>query len=293
MVLSLITALIGWGWAWVGIRSAVRTLEPGPLALLRYMLASLTMLPIWWMRGRRLPERRHVLSVLAMGVLGFTLYNLALNASEKSITAGTAALIGSSIPVMATVGARVFLRERLQTLAWLGVAISFMGVCVMTLNTGETLALSRGALLMVFASCCAAGFLLINKRLIRHYHALELTTWAIWAGTLGLLPYARSATQALAHVQGHTLFTVVMLGVFPGALCYTLWSFVLSRWDLGRVASWMFLIPVIAVLLGWLLLGELPHVSDLTGGLITLVGVMIVNTCRKQRLVLPASIGQG
>ena len=145
---------------------------------------------------------------------------------------------------------------------------------------GASLALSHGALLMVFASFCAAGFLLINKRLIQHYHALDLTTWAIWAGTLGLLPYAGGATEALQHVQTDTLWTIVVLGVFPGALCYTLWAFVLSRWPLSRVASWMFLIPVVAILLGWALLDELPHLSDLAGGAITLVGVAIVNTRR-------------
>ena len=74
---------------------------------------------------------------------------------------------------------------------------------------------------------------------------------------------------------------IVVLGLFPGALCYTLWSFVLSHWPLSRLASWMFLIPLVAVLLGWLILAELPRSSDLIGGLITILGVAIVNTRRR------------
>ena len=279
--MSLIIAMIGWGWAWVGVRSAVRFLEPGPLALTRYLIASLVMLPVWWMRGRPLPRRKHIFGVIAMGLLGFTFYNLALNASEKIVTAGTAALIASSIPVLVTVGAHLFLGERLARIAWAGVAIAFAGVTLMTLSAGESVMLSRGALLMVFASFCAAGFCLLNKRLIAHYRALDLTTWAIWAGTLGLLPFAGGVVQTLPQVPTQALLTVVLLGVVPGALCYTLWSYVLSHWPLARVASWMFLIPIVAVLLGWIMLAELPHVSDLVGGLVTLAGVAIVNIRQK------------
>lgn len=77
--LSLAGALIGWGWAWVGIRAAVRHYEPGTMALGRHLIAAVALLPFWLARGAKLPARSEWPRVTAMGVLGFAVYNLLIN----------------------------------------------------------------------------------------------------------------------------------------------------------------------------------------------------------------------
>ncbi len=279
----MIVAMVGWGWAWVGIRAAVRHYEPGALAMGRYAVASLVLLPVWWARGRTLPARKDLAASIVSGLLGITLYNLGLNTGEKTVTAGAASLIASIIPVLFTLGARVFFKERLPWLGWVGVGISFAGVGLIALSgDDETSIMSVGALFVLGASFCAAGFGLINKRLLQRYAALDVTTWAIWAGTAGLLFFAPATVRDVATAPLSATANVIVLGVFPGALCYALWSYVVARWPMSRVASWMFLIPVVAVLMGWWMLNELPAPLAFVGGAITLAGVAMVNARTRQ-----------
>jgi drug/metabolite transporter (DMT)-like permease len=273
----LVASVLGWGWAWVGIRAAVRHYEPGPLALGRYLVASLVLLPLWLWRGARLPEGRDWLIAALMGLLGISLYNLGINLGEQTVTAGTAALIAACIPVIATVGARCFFAEQLTWIGWGGIGLAFCGVGTTTLGAGQTLHLSKGALLVLAASLSASVYSLLNKGMLKRYAALEVTTWAIWAGAIGLLPFGAGLPGAVAEAPGSSTLQVVLLGVVPGAACYALYSFAMARRSMARVASWLFLVPVTSVALGWLLLGELPSPTALFGGTVTLAGVYLVN----------------
>lgn len=275
--LSLAGAVLGWGWAWVGIRDVVRHYEPGPLALGRYIVASLTLLPLWAFRGAKLPAVRDVPWIFAMGLLGFTLYNLGINAGEKTVTAGTAALIAACIPVMVTIGGRIFFSEKLAPAGWAGVAVAFCGVGIITASAEGGMRLSVGALLVLFASVCAAGYGLLSKQFLARHGWVEATTWSVWAGTLGLVPSGGGLWSTVAGAPIVSTFQVVLLGIIPGAVCYALWNFTISRMPLAQVASWMFLIPAASVGLGWLLLDEMPPALVLVGGMVTLAGVFLVN----------------
>lgn len=277
VALSLAGAILGWGWAWVGIRDAVQHYEPGPLALGRYIVASLTLLPLWGVRGARLPPARDLPMIAAMGLLGFTFYNLGINAGEKTVTAGTASLIAACIPVMVMIGARLFFSERLAAGGWLGVLVAFAGVGIITASAEGGVRLSPGALLVLFASACAAGYGLLSKRFLSRHGWVEATTWAVWAGTLGLIPAGGGLLSAVASAPVSATIEVVLLGIFPGAVCYGFWNYAISRTSLSRVASWMFLIPAASVGLGWLLLEEMPPGMVLVGGIVALAGVFLAN----------------
>lgn len=274
--LCIVATLLGWGWSWVGIRFAIRFYPPGPLALGRYLVASLTLLPVWWARGGKLPRPAEWPGVALTGLLGFTVYNLAINAGEAVIPAGTASMIVACIPVLTTLGAVLWLDERLSPLGWLGVAIAFGGVALIHHGSGGGAAQTRGLLLLLLGALSATSYNLLSKRYIGRYAALDVTTWAIWCGTLGLLPCGLGLGRAVTAAPAAATWTVVGLGVVPAALCYTLWAFLISRRPLARVANILFLVPVAAVLLGWLILGELPRVGALAGGAVVVAGVVLV-----------------
>jgi drug/metabolite transporter (DMT)-like permease len=72
----------------------------------------------------------------------------------------------------------------------------------------------------------------------------------------------------------------VYLGVFPGAVAYACWAYVLSRMPAGRASSSLYLVPPIAVIIGWLVLGERPGALALAGGAVALGGVALVSADR-------------
>lgn len=277
LLVSLAGATLGWGWAWVGIRAAVPEYGAGPLALGRYVVATLVLLPFWLARGARLPQRRDWPAVAVMGLLGFTFYNLAVNQGEKTISAGTAALIAACIPVIQTIGGRFFFQERLTPAGWTGVALALGGALVTSLGAEGHFDFSLGAWLVLAGAVALSSYGLLCKRLLRRYRSLDITTWAIAIGTLGMLPFGLDLPAAVGRASPAATVTVVLLGVLPGALCYALWAVAFSRLSMARVSSWQFLIPLAAIAFGWLLLHELPPQAALIGGALTLGGVLLVN----------------
>ncbi len=117
-----------------------------------------------------------------------------------------------------------------------------------------------------------------RSRCSSRYGPLELTTYAIWAGTLLLLPFSSGLIgEVRAAPIGDTL-AVVYLGVGPAALAYVTWAVVLSRLPASRASSMLFVVPVVAFLVGWVWLGEAPTLIDLAGGVLAMGGVALVNT---------------
>ncbi|RYG60251.1 DMT family transporter [bacterium] len=269
-----------WACAWVGIRAAVAHLSPPHVALSRYVVASLVLLPIWLWRRPKI-ETRDFPIIFIMGLCGFTLYNLAINAGEKTITAGAASLIASTIPIFTTLAASVFLKENVSRAAWTGIAISLSGVALIAFGEKDGVGFSSGAILVVLAAFCAAAYGLMQKKLLSRYNALDLTTASIWCGTLALLPFSSGLWTELRQAPASAVWTVVFLGVFPGAIGYVLWSYALARMPVARIMSFLYLVPAISIGLGWLFLSEFPAPISLAGGTIALSGVIYTNTRKK------------
>lgn len=276
--LSLLVAIIGWGWAWVGIRYAIRYFSPGQLALGRYLVASMTLLPFWIARGRRFPATGHWFVLIIMGFTGFTIYNFCINLGEQTITAGTAALIGAFLPIGNTLGAAFFLKEKLSPARFLGIFIAFAGVAVTSLGAKGHFEFSFGAFLVFIAVISASVYGVLTKYMVKSYPPLEVVSWAMWAGTLGLLPLGHGLLARVAEVPWLATFNVILLGILPGAICYALFTFALSQVPVAKASTSMFFMPITSILLGWLLLGELPSLIAIGGGVVTIIGAYLVNT---------------
>lgn len=285
--LALAIAIFSWACAWVSVRVAVAHLSAGHVALGRYLVASLVLLPIYLSRRPRL-EKRDFAAVLGLGFCGFTLYNLCVNAGEKTITAGAAALIASTIPLFSTLGAALFLGEKVPRAAWGGIGCGLGGVFLIALGEREGIGVSSGALLVLLASVSAAVYGLGQKPLLKRYQALDLTTFSIWAGTLLLLPWSGGLWGAFRDAPPSIQWHVAFLGVFPGAIGYVLWSYCLSQWPVSRVTSFLYLLPALSIALGWATLGELPAPLSLAGGALALCGVVWTNWQRQPKAMVLA-----
>lgn len=290
LVAAVTISTFAWASAWVSIRAAVSSYSPGHLALGRYLVASLVLMPIILARRPAWPPLREWPGIGLMGLLGFTFYNLAINAGEQTVTAGAAAFLSATLPVFSAVGARLFLGEKSARTGWAGLLLSLTGVGVITLGEGG-FQISTGALLIVLAALCAAGYGLLQKTYLRRYAALDLTTWAIWMGTLGLLPFLRGLPHAVQEAPLAATLNLVFLGAFPGALGYVLWSYALSKLPVARLMSFLYLVPPISVVLAWLTLGEIPELLSLAGGGLALLGVVLTNaTGPRNRATQPVTV---
>jgi len=277
--LAIAAMLLMWASAFAAIRSALPSFPPGELALLRFLVASIALGGLS-VRRSPLPRRRDLPLLLGIGVVGITVYHLALNYGQVTVTAGAASLLIASAPVFTSLLAVVMLGERLAPRGWLGIVVSFAGVALITLGEGEAFRIEPGALLVLLAAVSASVYSVLQKRFIVRYPPLAFTTYVIWAGTIPLLLFLPGLVSALRDAPLGAVAAVVYLGVFPGGLAYVLWVYGLSRLPASSLASYLYLSPVLAIGIAWLWLGEMPSWLSLGGGLVAVCGVALANARR-------------
>lgn len=275
--ISIIGALLLWASAFAGIRAGLVSYGPGEVALLRFATASLTLAVYAVFTRMRMPARSDWPRIFGVGFIGITVYHVALNIGEQTVTAGAAALIIATAPIFTALLSKFFLSEHVTVWGWIGIAVSFMGVTLITLGEGGEFGFEAGALLILLASISAAAYMVISKPMLRRYSSVEFTTYMIWAGTVPMLVFAPGLLAQMPVAQPSATWAVVFMGVFPGALAYVLWSHALSRMPASRLAPFLNFQPVNAAIIAWLWLGEIPSLLAIVGGVISLVGVAIVN----------------
>jgi drug/metabolite transporter (DMT)-like permease len=298
LLLAIAITLVSWASAFAGIRVAVQSFPPAGLAFLRFLVASIALaLLVLWQRSRaagesgaggpapspwHTPTRGEWGRLLVAGFLTIAVYQVALGAGSRTVTAGVSCLLVNTGPIFTAIGAMLFLRERLGWRDWGGIACGFGGVFILAQGMGGGLRWSGDMWLVMLAAVAQAAWFAVSKPILGRHGAFETACRTIWLGTLCLLPFAGEAWSALRSAPLPATLSVVYLGVVPGALGYITWSRVLSRLPASRAASLLYLVPPIAFAIAWSALGEQPTLVSLLGGVPIVAGVALVNAGRRE-----------
>jgi len=265
-----------WASSFIGIRSAARQLSPQALALGRLTIASIALGLLVLVRREPLPSRGDLPAIAFCGVFWFGLYNIALNEAERHVDAGTAAMLVNVGPILIAVLAGVILREGFPRRLLVGCAVAFAGAIVIGSATSKHgFAPSWGALLCLAAALFYAGGVVAQKPLLARVSALQVTWLACTVGALVCLPFASTLGHQLPDTPASAIGWMVYLAIAPMALGFLTWGYALARTTAGRMAATTYLVPPIAILLGWLLLGEAPPALAVAGGTLCLAGVFV------------------
>ncbi len=293
-VLALLVTVLLWASAFVGIRAIGDTFSPGSLSLGRLAVGSIMLTVIAWPRREPLPVGRPLLLIAFYGVVWFGAYNIALNAAEQHLDAGTTALVVNIGPILIAVIAGFLFKEGFPRPLLIGMTVAFAGVALIAAaarsDSSVETASTTGVILCVVAAVCYAIGALSQKLALVHVSPVMSVWLACAVGMVVCLPFAPQLVSQLTVASAGDIAWLAYLGIFPTAIGFSTWAYALKRLSAGQVASTTYLVPAVATLISWAVLDEVPATLAFVGGGLCLIGVMITRFRHRAAAVPGAQI---
>jgi len=283
VALALVSSCLG-GTAAAVTRYLVGNADPITLAILRWGIGFLCLLPVALLLRARWPQRSDWLAVAALGVCFFGLFFVLYNIAVSYTTAARASLALSTLPLQTMVVGALLGIEPLTLRKSMGVGVAVLGV-VAALVYGLSAAPPgawRGELIMVGAVLCMSFYNVWSRPFIRRSSALGFLTVGMGAGAAALILVGvlTGRVETLSSFGAPQWIAGIYLGVGGGALAFILWVLALERATPTRVANTMTVNPIAAGLLAAQLVGE-PITPNLIAGLVAVfAGIWIATTER-------------
>ena len=288
-LVAVAVTLVLWSSAFVAIRHLGSSFSPGAMSLGRLVVGSVALGVVLLLREWKPPTRREWPGLVVIGVLWFGVYNVALNAGELRVDAGTAAMLIQLSPVLVAVLAAVFLGEKATPALGVGLLVAFSGVVLIATSTSDGGERDPvGVLLCLVSAAAYAVSLIFQKPLVSRLSGIQVTWVACTVGAVACLPFAGRLVRDVTAASPSDVLWLVYLGVFPTAIAFSTYAFALSSMTAGNLSVTTYLVPPITVLLSWVLLSEVPPPMAYVGGVLCLLGVALA---RRQPRARPATTG--
>jgi drug/metabolite transporter (DMT)-like permease len=285
-IIEALFAVIVWGASFVATKVAIRSdLTPGVIVWLRFMIGVIILgAAVVIKRQFRLPDLKDWGYFALLGFLGITLHQWLQSTALVTAQATTTGWIVSTIPVFMALLGWVVLKERLRWPQWAGILLSAFGVLMVvthgnlsTLVTGKFGAV--GDLLILVSALNWAVFSVLSRRGLRKYPATLMMFYVMTIGWLfsSVLFFATGGLAQIGPVSGEGWGSIAFLGVFCSGLAYIFWYDALQLLPVAQTGAFLYLEPVVTVLVAALFLGEEITPAIMLGGALILVGVWMVN----------------
>lgn len=278
--LALVLAMFLWASSFIALKFAFRTYDPLVVIFGRMLVASICFLIVAKRVTKALQYQPGDYKLLLfMALCEPCLYFLFEAKAVENTTASQAGMITAMLPILVMIAAALILRERVSGRSWLGAAVAVGGVCWLTLLSAPTDEAPNpllGNFLEFLAMLCATGYTIALKALTKRYSPFFLTALQAFSGCLFYLPllFLPSTTVPVSFHLGPAL-AVVYLGAVITLGAYGLYNYGLKHVPANKAASFVNLIPIFSVCMGWLLLGETFTTGQIAAGAAIIGGVYI------------------
>jgi drug/metabolite transporter (DMT)-like permease len=286
--LAIVLLVLIWGSNFSVVKAALSEFSPLAFNATRFVLASLVMAAFLAAAGVRPRFRRgDTLRLLGLGILGNVVYQALFIYGIDGTRAGNAALMLSTVPLIVTVLSVGLKHETITRAGWGGVALSIGGIALVLWGSSRGIQFGadtmRGDVTMLLAALAWSVYTVLSSPYVQKYGTLPVTAFTMWTGTVGLVAVSTPAllAQDWGAVSAAAWGGLAFSGALSIALAYILWYYGIRHLGSSRTAVYSNTVPVVALLVAWLTLGEVPTWVQAAGTAMILGGIALARVRRR------------
>ena len=283
-LIIFVTLSFMWSLSFVFYRVGVPEFGSLAFASLRVIFAGLVMLVFVLLKKKnRDGIKQHWKMLSLVGIFSAALPFVLFSFSAQSVNAGVLAVLNASVPMMSGFIARVFFKDRLSKKQALGLVIGVVGVIILMSESlfggGEQgKGLIEGLLPMGYALLACVGYALganITKNYLYDVSPVAITAGSLIIGSLIMLPVAFTEFPYGKAISIKAWVSVICIGVFSTAIALIFMNQLIKNIGPTRATSITLVIPIFAIILGYLLLGEALNIQAIIGSIVILIGTYL------------------
>jgi len=283
--LEALFAVIAWGASFIATKIALQDITPVTIVWLRFTMGVVILgIAVVLRRQFTLPEKREWGYFALLGFLGITFHQWLQSNGLQTSQAGTTAWIVATTPIFMALLGWLILKEGLGWIKSLGILLAFLGV-LLVVSEGNLASVSIGRfgapgdILILISAVNWAVFSALSRRGLKQYPASLMMFYVMALGWF-FTSLLFLTTKAPSEIQNLTLngwAGVAFLGIFCSGLAYIAWYDALKALTTAQTGVFLYIEPLVAVVVAFFILGEGITVASLVGGGIILFGVWLVN----------------
>jgi len=284
---AVVISMIFWAFSFIWFKVANETLKPITIVFLRLVLAVIMLFTYLSLKKKFQKIRKeHRRLFLLLALFEPFLYFLGESNGLTYVTSTTGSVIISTIPVIAAIGARFVFREKLRTLNYAGIMLSFIGIIIFVINPGGSLSFNiKGLLLLGLAVVSAVGYNLVLSTLVGSYGSVFIVFVQNVIGAVLFLPVFLVTDLGTFIHSSYTLKTfvpVIELAFFASCGAFILFAFSVRHMGISKANAFTNCIPVFTAIFSFIILHEKLTFQNIAGMAIVITGIFLSQANRKK-----------
>jgi drug/metabolite transporter (DMT)-like permease len=286
VIIAYMAVCIFWGSTYLAIKIGIEYFPPFMMAGSRFIIAGLMMLSYGKWKGLAFPKFKEVLPFSIVGILLLTGGNGLVTIAEKTVASGIASLFVAMVPIYIAVLEIIILRtSRLSIIGFLGLFIGFIGVYLLInpLN-GSSLISIEGAVMLFLAGLLWSIGSVLSKRLDKKVHIVPSIGIQMLSAGLVLIMFSIMSKEQITTFDLRGIGALFYLIIFGSIIGYSSYIYVLSKWPASKAGTYAYVNPVVAVLLGFIVLDEALNTTMIFSSILILFSVFLVQKSKMKTI---------
>lgn len=291
---AALLAMIFWSFSFVWVKVAYQAYGPLTVVLLRLVISVVLLFSFMFIiRRLQFIAKKDIGIFVLLAFFEPFLYFMGESYGLLYVSSTVAAVIVATIPLLAPISAYYFFKERLSLMNVIGLAISFLGVCLVILNDDLSFSASPlGVMLEVLAVIAAIAYSTVLRKLAFRYNTFTIISYQNLFGIIMFLPFwlVFESFDFIATPFHREAFTsIILLSVFASSLAFIFFTYSVRNIGINRSNTFINLIPVFVAIFAWFVLGDKLSGQAATGIAIVIAGLFLAQVRWRRKKIISAS----